>query len=331
SNDLRFEAPDLKYIIQFGNKENDPAIQYAYFRKGIDTSWQKMNGSKLELLRSKKNYTLLVKCSNRFGKWSDESLALNVSFHEHFTKNPLFYVLLTSLISGLIYYLSKRRIEEIKENNRKISHLENKFKALKLQSMQAQMNPHFLFNAMTSIQYLLNDNDSKKADRMLTSFSKLIRMTLESSVRSVWSLKEEIEMLKLYCEIEKERFEKGNVEYNIEQINLNVEEWKIPPMMIQPFVENCFKHAFSSDKKGLLSITFTDENEKLKIVISDNGKGISQSKNSIIKNGLRGMGITHERISLYSQTIGKKIECEIKEEEENGKCIGTTVVVKIPC
>lgn len=329
-NKISFELTDLKSQLIFGASLNSSKVQYAIKKEGIDSFWQVLDKNILELLRPAKNMKLLIKCTNEQGIWSDTYTTLDVTVVEYFYKKPLFYILLSALVSGLILLLSKRRVKEIKRNNEVLSDLHNRISYLKLQSLQAQMNPHFLFNAMTSIQYLLSANQNQKAEEMLLAFSKLIRMTLDSSVKTVWSLKEEIEMLQLYCSIESEKFEPNTFIYTIDFKTVATDDWIIPPMIVQPFVENSFKHAFNKNKQGKLNINFTNVGNTLKVSIIDNGTGIDPAKAQVNRTGPRGMSITKDRIDLYSKKFNKEIKCEINDYMENNKANGTEVILTIP-
>jgi hypothetical protein len=325
-NKIIFKPNDLKCLVSFAADQNSKNIKYAVKRVGLDSVWQLLEGQTLELLRPNKDINLLLKCTNEEGIWSENESMIAVVSYEHFYKKPIFYLLLSSLIGLLVYYFGKRREKEIKKNNDLLNEMQDNISQLKLESLQAQMNPHFLFNAMTSIQYLLSSNQMKKAEEMLISFSKLIRMTLESSVKSSWPLSEEIDMLKLYCEIESQRFEMNTVKYEIINYNVVLEEWDIPPMLIQPFVENAFKHAFNKDMIGLLKIEFKEDNKGLEIGVIDNGIGFSEHNKAKSGNKSRGMSITKDRIALYSKKYKKEILFEINNKL-NG---GTVVQISIP-
>jgi sensor histidine kinase YesM len=213
--------------------------------------------------------------------------------------------------------------------------MNQKISEMRLNALQSQMNPHFLFNAMASIQYLLKIKDMKKAEAMLTKFGKLLRQILNSSKVKLWTIEEEISLLKLYCDIEKERFEKEKIEIKFHVGNINSQR-KIPPMIIQPFVENVFNHAFTkiSDRQGHLLIDFSETLDKLVVMIKDDGIGIYHNAAATRTLGStekpKGLEITKERINLFSLETGKAIELEIDEQYKGNDFPGTKVIIKFP-
>lgn len=147
--------------------------------------------------------------------------------------------------------------------------------------LRSQMNPHFMFNVLGSIQNYIQGNDAKKASNYLSQFASLTRATLEYSASETILLSDEIEMLTDYIELEKMR-KPGKFDYKIlKDDDLETDLIKIPPMMVQPFVENAIKHGFSNiDYTGLLTLSISDNNEWIEFIVEDNGKGLDSNKKS---------------------------------------------------
>jgi LytS/YehU family sensor histidine kinase len=193
------------------------------------------------------------------------------------------------------------------------------------------MNPHFIFNSLNSIQILINKNKNKEASFYLSRFSSLSRIILEYSSQESIPLSKEIELLQGYIEIEKLR-SAGNFNYEIiYDDNLETEFINIPPMAIQPFVENAIKHGLkSSEKVGLLTLSFEEKNDILKVIIEDNGEGIAKTLKTIQKSHKSmAMTIFETRRKLLQKQYKKKLDIKIIDITTKDKT-GTRVIINLP-
>ncbi|CAL2076856.1 Histidine kinase [Tenacibaculum sp. 190524A02b] len=203
----------------------------------------------------------------------------------------------------------------------------NELAHLQLKSLKAQMNPHFMFNAMNSIQALILKENKHEAYEYLTKFASLIRENLNMSEKSFVYFEEELSLLKKYLELEKLRFQ-NNFEYKISGIE-NIRDIKIPSMIIQPFIENAIKHGLLHKTDGVKKVTIEFyQDEVLKCIVIDNGIGIQKSKEINILNNKEASFSTraiHDRLGLlkdyYKTDIGFTYE-KVKQ--------GTKVIIKIP-
>ncbi len=206
-----------------------------------------------------------------------------------------------------------------------------------LTALIAQMNPHFLFNALNTIQSFIYSNDKKNASSYLGKFSELTRKILDNSSKKNISLDEEITLLQLYLDIEKVRFGDGfDASIRVDP-SLDGEGISFPPMLVQPYVENAIKNGLlhKQGKKELrVDIRRIDGTNGIKIVIDDNGIGREQStKINKTKIGHQSFAntATQKRINLINQTLDQKIVLDIIDKKnENGIGIGTTVILIIP-
>ncbi|CAL2091425.1 sensor histidine kinase [Tenacibaculum sp. 190524A02b] len=198
---------------------------------------------------------------------------------------------------------------------------------LQLKSLKAQMNPHFMFNVMNSIQALILKENKHEAYEYLTKFASLIRENLNMSEKSFVYFEEELSLLKKYLELEKLRFQ-NNFEYKISGIE-NITDIKIPSMIIQPFIENAIKHGLLHKTDGVKKVTIEFyQEEVLKCIVVDNGIGIQKSKEINTLNNKEASFSTkaiHDRLGLlkgyYKTDIGFTYE-KVKQ--------GTKVIIKIP-
>ncbi|MGE0019686.1 MAG: histidine kinase [Draconibacterium sp.] len=202
---------------------------------------------------------------------------------------------------------------------------------LQQQVLRSQMNPHFIFNVLGSIQNFLLGNDNKKAAIYLAQFASLTRATLEYSATDTISLANEINMLKNYMELEMMR-KPGKFGFKIiAGENLESDFINIPPMMIQPFVENAIKHGFSEiDYPGLLTLTISDKNQWIEFVIEDNGKGLS-SEGSATNHRSMAMEIFEKRRKLIQQKHKKEFKFEIKNLKDlDALKSGVQICINVP-
>ncbi|MDP3313915.1 sensor histidine kinase [Lutibacter sp.] len=248
---------------------------------------------------------------------------------------PMFFVylgtflqcIIFSIIIGFIY----NRLEQ-KSTNAEIR-LVNKLKEieeLKMITLQSQMNPHFLFNSLNSINNFVLKNEVEKASDYITKFSKLIRAILNSSSTPVSFLSEELEILALYVKMEQMRIT-GGFNYNvIIDESLVLDEIKVPPMFLQPFIENSIWHGIMK-KEGDKSINLTllTENDMVLCTIVDNGIGINKSQELQIsqKKKFYGTKTTEDRIKMLYQNSAVSINIEDICE---GETTGTKVTIKFP-
>ena len=221
---------------------------------------------------------------------------------------------------------SRQRLEAM---NHRISDLTQK-------NLRTQMNPHFIFNTLNSIQYYVFQNDRIASNDYMTKFAKLIRKTLENSEHPAIPIDEEIDALKLYLELESLRFKK-KFDWKIEiDEDIDTYMYKIPTMLIQPFVENAIGHGLMHKVgKGYIHIDLKLGKECILCSIEDNGVG--RKKAMEIKNGKNenhrslGTSITESRLHLVNSLYGKSMKVDYTDmKDDDGKASGTRVEICIP-
>jgi len=338
------EIPHNKNYLTFNyvgiHLSNPKKVRYRYRLNGADNEWIGPTESRSV------NYAYLPHGDYEFeiesftlenpGKRTIKSFQFSITPPYYLTW-WFFTICGTLLAAGLIWiYKSRIRKEEEKRANLQLK-FQSKLMELESQSLNSSMNRHFIFNALNSIQYYINLQDRRSANRYLTSFAKLIRKNLDSSQENETSLKDEIERLELYLELERMRFQ-GRFEYQISiEKGLNTEAVFIPAMMLQPFLENSIWHGILPSKEiGEIDIAIRREENEVWIVIHDNGIGINTSLNNkpTSQDGhtSKGMTITQDRMALYRRMTGLKYQIEGPEEmkDDQGSVQGTQVIIKIP-
>jgi ligand-binding sensor domain-containing protein/putative methionine-R-sulfoxide reductase with GAF domain len=236
--------------------------------------------------------------------------------------------------------IQRVKAEEEKQQA-KIETLENKQKMTesRLQSLRLQMNPHFLFNALNSIQQMILANEEMVATRYLSKFSKLLRTILVHSDKEFVTLKEELEILNLYIDLESIRF-KDSFKYSIEcDEEIDADEIKLPTLLIQPFVENAVWHGLMH-KEGdrFLQVNFSEHHDCIRCVVEDNGIGRERSGEAKLATGQgkkhtsKGIEVSMERLKAMSNGNGKEGSLQIFDlKDKNGNAIGTRVEIIFPC
>lgn len=245
--------------------------------------------------------------------------------------------LLAIAILALLWsrYKNKRKTDELLKKAME-SNFERKLADSELQALRAQMNPHFLFNCLNSINSFIIKNDQEQASEYLTKFSKLIRLVLSNSKLSKVTLANELEALKLYIEMEALRFN-DKFEYKIIVDNEIEKDYiEIPPLLMQPYVENSIWHGLmhKTDALGKLLIHVKLENNNLICIIEDNGIGreaaLKRKSKSAEKRKSFGMNITKERLKYINHKSKETTFVNIEDlVDQNKKSLGTRVLIKI--
>lgn len=285
-----------------------------------------------EIIRSPTKLTILP--SNLMDP--KEIIQLNIYSKKDYTW--LFWgVGLLAFISFLSYLIIRKVISFNKERYNEKRENEVKMAELELQALRSQMNPHFIFNSLGAILLYLQTNEKKKAEKYLTKFAKLMRMFLESSKAKFISFGQEQELLEVYLQLEKLRFEdKFSYTFDIDQ-RIDVYNLTIPSMLLQPFVENSINHGLYHKKgnKGKLLIKAVPSGDNVTIYIRDNGVGREKAQkireSSLKKHRSRATEIIQERISILKKE--KNIDIDITYNDlydSTGTSNGTEVLITIP-
>lgn len=278
---------------------------------------------------------------NGFGIAAANPIIYTFSIKKPWWQQWWLYLIIAAIVVDIFYIIIQQRINIIKKRNELLVdkiQLQGEVRNSMLTAIKSQMNPHFIFNALNTIQSFIYSNNKSKANSYLGKFSNLIRIVLDSSNKKVISLAEEIEMLQLYVDLEEMRFENTlQVSINVHP-SLDIDAIYIPPMLIQPFVENAIKHGLlhKIDNRRL-AITFKPDttNQLLEIDIDDNGIGRSKSaelnaqQNS--EHNSFAMQANQTRIDILNQLSENQIILTIIDKKDAvGIALGTTVRLIIP-
>ena len=312
--------------------------QFQY--KFIDEqNWKSHAGGKLALVSlSPGDYQLQVKAVNSDGISSEKPAVIKFSINRPWYASTWFILLIFVLIIAVVYFVLRVRSRAAIKKIAKEEAYKRQLSEMELKALRAQMNPHFLFNAINSIQYFLIKNKGDEAKGYLSKFSLLVRNVLNHSRQEFITISEEVKGLKLYMDIEKLRFESEfDYEINISS-ELDEDFDKVPVMMIQPFVENAIWHGLMQKKegKGKIIVNFAVKEDCIVVSVEDNGIGRTQNnkiKEKQIDNKRTSLGlqIINERINLFNTYRSHKMEFFVIDlYSENNKPQGTKVILYIP-
>jgi sensor histidine kinase YesM len=242
-----------------------------------------------------------------------------------------------ALILALLGVIVVRYIS-LKRKNETISHQQQTLE-LEMQALRAQMNPHFIFNCLNSINRFTIQHEAAKAADYLTKFARLIRIVLQQSGLSFIPLEDELNSLRLYMDLEALRFEQP-FSYSIRTDGINISDIKVPPLLLQPFVENAIWHGLhpKQNEQGELNIDLRLSGDLLDCRISDNGVGRSRLNNGHAtgddgetKRSL-GIRLTQNRLDLFESSLKERKAVIIINDLTNdtGESTGTSVLIRIP-
>jgi outer membrane protein assembly factor BamB len=340
-SDAPVTIPHEKNSIQFNyvgiSFKSNGDIRYRYRLLGLDSTWKETRETFLSYpILPSGDYQLQLQATNKFDVHS-QVLTAGFTIEKLLYEKTGFRVLIGLLFlaaTGLLVWIITRRIR--KREQEKTAFIK-RIGELEQLSRKAQMNPHFIFNSLNSIQQYVMDADVAGANRFISGFSRLIRQTLDFSSKPEISLEEELDYLTNYLEIERTRLE-GAFSWSV-FIDESVlpADYYIPPMILQPFVENSVRHGlrFRRDKEGKVTITVKREKDDLICILEDNGvgrKAAMQYKSiSPINYQSKGLSLTADRITMFNKEHEQKITMHIDDLEDNfHHSMGTRVTISFP-
>ncbi|PQJ72454.1 sensor histidine kinase [Polaribacter butkevichii] len=327
---LKPNENNISFTFKTVDLRNPKNLQYRYQLNNKFTPWSHQNQVDFANLKAG-NYTFSVQSKD--GDTVSKKASFSFFIETPIYKKAWFLILCVAFLCLLLAAIVELYIRKInKKNQQKIDTLKIKNKVLTLEqkALQLQMNPHFIFNVLNGIKALGNAGDSKELNKTISQFSILLRSVLNNSRLEEISLKDELETIKNYLDLE-QKMNSKSFEYNIETSlnNIDSEEILIPPMLIQPFIENCIKHAFQPNKKDAkIKLIFEVRNSFLHFTIEDNGIGFYQSKKEKKNTNHQSVAleVTKERI----QHLTKYNSFSIEEIKNKNNIEGTKVGFKIP-
>ena len=319
-------------------------VKYKYMLEGFDKNWSALTS------RTEASYTNLphgnfifkVKAANSEGYWSNElkyPFTIFPPWWKTWWAYSLFGISAFLVIYGVIRWRLQQKFKlqlERSEKETQVAELRQKAAEIEMQALRAQMNPHFIFNSLNSINRFILQNNKLQASEYLTKFSRLVRMILQNSQESFITLENELESLQLYVSLEALRFN-DHFDYKISVIDdLDISIIKVPPLIIQPYVENAIWHGLMhKEEKGQLTIDVWEEKKFLYLKVSDNGIGRKQAallaSKSATKHKSMGLQITAHRIAMMQNSEEGRSPVTFNDlVNADGSAAGTEVTIKMP-
>lgn len=318
---------------------NPDKVQYTYKLEGFDKTWSPytdINFVKYDNLLPGK-YTFKVKSCNNEGIWTIEATEFSFAISPPFYKTWWFILGSVIFVVGSLVLVFRIRLNQLNKKQKAKFEQEVEVSKAELKALRAQMNPHFVFNSLNSIQHYILNSKSEEAAKYLNKFAKLIRLILNNSDKPTVTINEDMEALILYLELEKMRFE-NKFDYSIEvssEIDGDYDE--IPPMLIQPYIENAILHGINPKTgNGHITIRLGLVNQYIKISVIDNGIGREASKSlkslhASTKHKSLGMKITKDRLRLLNSMQQSNLSVNITDMyNAEKKAVGTQVDLYIP-
>jgi ligand-binding sensor domain-containing protein len=328
-NDVRFDFVGISY-------RSAGDITYRYRMVGLNDNWQTTRETFLSYPSLPSgDYELQLQATNKFGVES-EIVRIPFQVEKLLWEKTWFRILALLIIGALIWIFVNARIKKIRRQNEEKMQINNRMAELEQMALKAQMNPHFIFNSLNSVQQYVIDKDLRGANKFITDFSRLIRLTLDISSKTKISLYEEISYLTTYLELEKTKFE-DKFSYRVTVAdNLDPSDWYIPPMILQPYVENSIRHGvrYRADKLGEIRVSMELNEQYLICRVEDNGVGrkvAAQFKSQMpIEYQSKGMTLTARRIEMLNRHQQVPALIEVEDILINNQIAGTRVVLQFP-
>ena len=317
---------------------NPAKNKYAYFLEKFDNDTNYCDASRRFASYTRVppgTYVFRLKASNSDGVWNEKGISFAIIINPPWWSTWWFRlgsILLISLIAWYIIFLRLRNIHIRHEDEKRILEIEKQMFSLEQTALRLQMNPHFIFNSLNSIQSVVIANDTDKAINYLAKFANLMRFILSHSQKPFVNLSDELKATEIYLDVERLRFDnKFNYAIEIDPV-IDEEFLEIPPMILQPYIENAILHGLlNKEGVGKLNIQLMMmDKEYLKCVIEDNGIGREKAAEIRQRTGLhhksKGMMITQKRLEILNKTNKDQVNVKIVDlKDENNQACGTRV------
>jgi LytS/YehU family sensor histidine kinase len=293
--------------------------------QGLENHWRKTND--LSILYSSLapgKYKFMVKTINSYGKESLKPIEIIFQINKPYYKKWWFItgiiVIVLLVIAGIFYLFFKTKLREANKRNE----IEKALNRSRQQALSAQMNPHFIYNSLNSVQNYILKNEPLKSSEYLSKLGDLMRRILNNSQHSSITLQEELEALKKYVEMERLRFHQDfDFEIIIDR-EIEPQKIKVPPLIIQPYVENAIHHGLRlREGEKQLKVHLFQQEEKIHIHIEDNGIGREKASRinsqSATKHKSHGLNITNKRLLLFEEAYSNNLTINTFDANPNDK------------
>ena len=284
-------------------------------------------------------YTFKVLSCNEYGIWNNEPASYHFEIMTPLWQKSWFRGTVILMLVLFVWFAISQRFRQVKKANlmqQEKLEMEKNIIELEQEAARLQMNPHFIFNSLNSIQGFIATNDTFQAKRYLAKFARLMRLILENAREEFIPLQNEKDILDNYLELEK-LSTNNKFEYVVEvDDNIDTEATEIPPMMIQPFVENAIVHGIKKKEgKGFINVRFNAGNNLIRCEVIDDGigrtKAAENKQHTPSKHKSTGISVTKKRLEQFKLQTGLNAGVEIVDmKDPSGNPSGTKVIISIP-
>ncbi|GAB3506305.1 hypothetical protein GCM10027341_39140 [Spirosoma knui] len=330
-NGFTFDMATLSFDNPAGNR-------YAYRLEGFEDRWNEAGDRSFASYTNvpPDRYVLHIIGANNDGVWNRQGYRLPVVITPPFWQTWWFRISVLCSLVAVTVVTARWRVRRIVREQREKSELRERIAASEMKALRSQMNPHFLYNSLNAIRLFVLQNDSDNADKYLVKFSRLMRLILDNSRQEWVTLASELEQLQLYLELEQLRF--GNkFDFSVDAApTLDKEQTSIPPMIIQPYIENSILHGMAHKKtRGHIQVCIKPMNDGLECIVDDDGVGRKRAgelKSKMVSSHRSvGLKVTEERLQLISQRSGKETRVTVLDKMDAAdEPTGTKVIVLLP-
>ena len=319
-NELSFDHNQnfITFYFAVNNFSNEHNNLFSYRLKGLNNNWSTATNTNMASFTSipPGNYIFELRSANSDGKWSDDIQTVAITLRTPWWQTWWFQISTLLLLAAIVTFFIRRRIQTIRRD----AVLKQQMAELEIKGLHTQMNPHFIFNSLNSIKEMIWKEDKLNASRYLSKFAQLIRTSLDHSRQTFITIRQCVDHLRQYLEMEKLRFE--DFSYTIEVADdLNADETRIAPMLVQPLVENAIWHGLrskASDRR--LLIRFFKKGQQVICEIDDNGVGIQHTmKNkddSLTIHHSLGIANIKERLQVLNEKYQMNCSLRINDKGE---------------
>jgi hypothetical protein len=311
-----------------------PGLRYKL--EGYDRSWNYSSSGHINYTNLPPGkYVLTLYGLSYKGVRSRENRTLVFSIRSPFWLTWWFILIALLLFAGGLYFFISMYVKRVRRNEEKKTEINRRLAEYRMTALRSQIDPHFIFNCISSIQALMLKNQTEKAYDYLQEFSKLLRTVLEKSTVNRITLKEELDMIGLYIHLEQLRFD-GKFKYEVQiDPQLYPPGIYVPNMLLQPIIENAIWHGLlhSNKEEKIIHLSIKDLKDSIRIEIHDNGVGREESKRSGKKRSGKSFGqdITDERLQILNVREAPSSTFKIIDlYDENNKPSGTLVIIELP-
>jgi ligand-binding sensor domain-containing protein len=330
---------DNNFTIEFGLLSGIPKNRYVlqYKLDGFDDKWIQASAANTAVYNSvpERKFVFRVRAASVDGLWFGQETTFTINVIPPFYRRAWFRVLAAFLFAGIIAWVVRIRVNSVRRIEKQKADLNKMIDGWRLKALRAQMNPHFIFNCMNSIDLYILKNDAENASRYLNKFAKLVRLILSQSNEMSVPLGKELEMLKYYIELEELRFDTPFTHTISVDEQIDVDEIEVPSMLLQPYVENAIMHGLRHKKeKGSLLVSIRRHEGSLRCIIEDDGVGRQRSlainRARALQHDSKGSILTAERLAILNTSADKPVVTITDLVDENGTPAGTRVEINIP-